>query len=177
MSLRNLKNNKAFTIVEMIVAAFIFSMIMTVTVGATLSIVAANQQAEAVKSVISNFSFALESMVRNLRIGTSYMCGSQQNCNGGGDTITFTDYRNQASGYRLNGTALQVLSGTSWIDITSSDVKIDRLVFYVTGNGKFNDQPSVLIVIVGHVDFNGKTTTFRVETVATQRKIDSAETS
>ncbi len=170
----------------MIVAAFIFSMVMTAAVGATLSIVAANQQAEAVKSVISNFNYALESMVRNLRIGTDYACGTPRdsfgNCSvwagsgAGSESMTYIDYRGRAVGYRKSGTAIQVKSGSTWLDITSPEVKIDTLTFYVDGRGRGSDQPNVLIVVVGHVDFRDKTTRFSIETMATQRKVDPDET-
>ena len=173
---------------EMIVGVFIFSIIMVAATGATLSIVSANKQAEAIKSVVSNFSYALDSMTRNLRVGTEYRCfrgGSEvsggcrfgPSANAGGDEVRFTDSNGLESRYKLSGTTLQRYAGTGYFDITSSDVKIDHLRFYVRGLGDDNEQPNVLIVVKGHVDFKDKQTNFTVETLATQRKVDSDETS
>lgn len=182
---------RGFTIVEMLVAAFIFSIIMVGAVGSTLSIVKANQQAEAVKSVVSNFSFALESMVRNIRIGSNYDCGAvgaPLNCTvwtggapAGSTSMTFTDHNGILSGYRLNGTVIQKMvdptaTPPAYIDITSADAVVDRLTFYVDGRGLDDKQPTVVIVVTGHVDFGSNKTSFAIETMATQRKVDSAET-
>lgn len=45
---------KGFTLVEMIVAIFVFSVVMVISTGALVSIIGANRKAQSVKSVMNN---------------------------------------------------------------------------------------------------------------------------
>jgi prepilin-type N-terminal cleavage/methylation domain-containing protein len=65
---------KGFTLVELIVAVGLFTVVMFISTGALLSIVNLNKKAQAQQSVINNLSSTMESMVRNIRTGTSYHC-------------------------------------------------------------------------------------------------------
>ena len=79
------RNNKTgFTLVEIIVALGLFTIVMFVATGALLSIVSVNKKAQAQQSAINNLNFALENMTRSLRTGYNYHCElSAQNQNGG----------------------------------------------------------------------------------------------
>lgn len=68
-----------FTLIEMIVSLAVFSVVVTVSVGALLVLVATNQQLQAEQSVMTNLSFALDSMTREIRTGTAYYCDSHPN--------------------------------------------------------------------------------------------------
>lgn len=65
-----------FTLVEMIVALAVFSVVVTIAVGALLVLIASNEQLQQEQSVMTNLSFALDSMAREIRTGTSYYCNS-----------------------------------------------------------------------------------------------------
>lgn len=65
-----------FTLIEMIVALAVFSVIVTISIGALLTLIATNQQLQAEQSVMTNLSFALDSMTREIRTGTRYFCGA-----------------------------------------------------------------------------------------------------
>lgn len=68
-----------FTLVEMIVSLAVFSTVVTITVGALLMIIASNQQLQQEQSVMTNLSFMLDSMTRELRTGSDYFCASRPN--------------------------------------------------------------------------------------------------
>jgi prepilin-type N-terminal cleavage/methylation domain-containing protein len=72
-------SQQGFTLIEMIVAIALFIVVATVAMGALLKIVDLNKKSQGMKSVITNMNFALESMTRELRVGTDYTCvtGSQ----------------------------------------------------------------------------------------------------
>src|SRR3989344_5257439 len=63
---------RGFTLVEMIVAIALFSVVMIVCVGALLALVNANRKAQALQSVMNNLNIALDGMVRSVRMGNSY---------------------------------------------------------------------------------------------------------
>lgn len=72
-----LLQQRGFTLIEMIVSLAIFSLVATVSVGALLVLVAGNQQLQQEQSVMTNLSFALDSMSREIRTGTNYFCVSE----------------------------------------------------------------------------------------------------
>lgn len=83
-----LRSSKGFTLVEMMVAVALFSVVMTVSMGALLSLVDANRKAQAVQSVVNNLNVALDGMVRSIRMGTYYHCGTGLNLHAGKDCIS-----------------------------------------------------------------------------------------
>jgi prepilin-type N-terminal cleavage/methylation domain-containing protein len=65
-----------FTLIEMIVSLALFSVVVTISVGALLVLIASNQQFQNEQSVMTNLSFALDSMTREIRTGSNYFCES-----------------------------------------------------------------------------------------------------
>ena len=71
-------NNKkmgGFTLIEMMVSIALFAIVMVMSMGAILSIVAANKKAQALNSVMTNLNFAVDSMSRDIKTGYNYHCG------------------------------------------------------------------------------------------------------
>lgn len=189
---------KGFTLIEMMVAVSIFSIVMLVAVGALLTIVDANRKAQAIKSVTNNLNFALESMSRTIRTGTSYYCGDSSdlppisgisNCPSGGELIAFeksggikSDPNDQVV-YRLNavdfnGTPHGQIerstdAGFNFVPITDSQVDITKLEFHVVGSSSSDEfQPRVFIVIKGVTGLARSRTEFNLQTTVTQRLLD-----
>ena len=113
---------RAFSLIELMVSVALFSIVMVISVGSLLTMIDANRKAQALKSVMNNLNFALESMVRNARVGTNFNCGQQVvpptlpniekpgNCANGGVVFAFEgqfgipgDPTDQIV-YRINGT-------------------------------------------------------------------------
>ena len=72
-----------FTLIEMIVSLAVFSVVVTISVGALLVLIATNQQLQNEQSVMTNLSFALDSMTREIRTGVNYYCDARNNKNAG----------------------------------------------------------------------------------------------
>ncbi len=103
-----------FTLVEMIVALGIFSVVAVVALGALTKIISANKKAQTLQASITNLNFALDSMSREMRVGKNYYCStgtsftqiellSPSNCAGissdnTGATIAFTSSEFHSSG-------------------------------------------------------------------------------
>lgn len=68
------KIQKGFTLIEMLVAVGLFSIVMVVAVAAILSIIGNNQRAQGINNVANNLNFAIESMVRDMKTGFLYKC-------------------------------------------------------------------------------------------------------
>lgn len=74
MNFFNLKSNKGFTLIEMIVSIAIFMIVALVAIGAFLKTIDLNAKSHTLKDAMSNINFALDSMSRELRTGTNYYC-------------------------------------------------------------------------------------------------------
>jgi type II secretory pathway pseudopilin PulG len=75
----------------MIVALAVFSVVVTISVGALLSLIATNGQLQSERTVMTNLSFALDSMTREIRTGTGYYCEDANNYNQSGNKSVFRD--------------------------------------------------------------------------------------
>lgn len=69
-------HKKGFTLVEMIVALGIFSIVAVVAIGALAKVINANKKAQTIQAAVSNLSYAMETMSRELRVGRNYQCNS-----------------------------------------------------------------------------------------------------
>lgn len=86
-----------FSLIEMIVALAVFASVVTIAIGALLILITTNQQLQAKQGVMTNLSFALDSMTREIRTGSHYFCGSGNSVNaavGGGGGPQYQIFRN-----------------------------------------------------------------------------------
>jgi len=178
---KRLKMIQGFTLIEMIVAVALFTVVVVVSTGALMTIIDANRKARSLQTVMDNLNFAMESMARNLRTGYSYECGGiAGNCPNGENSIVFTDQNGDSVEYEfseLSGLGSITISknGAMAKSITSPEVDIDSMLFYVTGlDAGDSRQPLVTISINGIAGTMESTRTeFSIQTTISQRKVDS----
>ncbi len=188
---------KGFTLIEVMVSVSIFTMVMLIATGAVFSIVQANEKSHALKSVMTNLDFALESMMRDIRLGSRYACGTsvplsathdcatgdvifrfKANHDVGGNGVFDPNDINDQIEYSLSsgGRIMRKVydSTTSNLAITATEVHVTSLMFYVTGSGVGDGkQPKVVITIQGYAGSGSLQSTFNIQTTASQRAIDS----
>lgn len=89
----HIKSNKqaGFTLIEMIVSLGVFAIVVTTSVGALLVLISSNQQLQAEQSVMTNLSFALDTMTREMRTGYNYYCVSESTYGSNGADNIFVD--------------------------------------------------------------------------------------
>ncbi|MEK7208635.1 MAG: type II secretion system protein [Patescibacteria group bacterium] len=136
-----------FTLIEIMVAVSLFAIVAVIVSGALVTISDVNRKAQAIKIAMDNVSFAMDSMVFNLREGEAHKCSGSSACTNE-DNIVFVSTRSKNEclsgfkryiGYRLQGGRIQTgsLCGTvgstptEYKDITSSEVDISKLGFYI----------------------------------------------
>lgn len=69
------KDQGGFLLIEMLVAVFIFSIVMFISLGAVLTLIDANRKNQSTKSVINNLTLVVNSIAKNLAISSKYYCG------------------------------------------------------------------------------------------------------
>jgi len=190
-----LRTNAGFTLVEMIVAVGLFSLVMLVSVGALLALTGANRKAQALQSVMNNLNIALDGMVRSIRMGSDYHCGTGvfigtdnlDDCStSGGTRFVFKPFDGDPNQwvylYDTDGTycgtkriCKSVNGGTDHVALTSPEVTINSMKFYVQGTTPGDtEQPKVVMTVEGIAGAaNLKTkTTFSIQATAVQRLLD-----
>ncbi len=188
---RILNTRAGFTLIEIMVAVSIFSIVMVIAIGAVLAIVSANRKAAALNSVITNLNFAIEGMVRDLRTGVSYNCGADapgsNNCPEGNNSVGFFSAQSNASvGYGIGdandiptrcpaGIYKVVNQSDSRQCLTGPDIKVNQLRFHVIGSpvGAYDyTQPRIIIVVNGNFVGYGALGDFSLQSMVSQRKLD-----
>lgn len=185
------KKQKGFTLVEMLVSIAVFMVVVTSAVGALYSIIDANRKAQAIKNVINNVDFALESISREMRMGESYKCNSQiapfgqVDCDVsiGNSVVSFISYKDLDLDGEINDRVLYRFVrdnpegniqrklydsvGSDWESLTApeSTVKIKNMVFYIIAPGN-----KVFITVEGESGTKASLKTdFSLQTTITQR--------
>lgn len=172
---------------ELIVSLGLFSVVMLVVLAAYISLISLDRQARASNQLASSLSFATESMSRSIRTGTRYSCNgnADQNCAApGGSSFSFVNTEGEVIGYRLKtdgsigqcslSSLGQTCLDANAVSLTDSRITITSLRFIVRGAGSVDAyQPYVTISLGGTMTTDaGETTSFSIQTSATQRFID-----
>lgn len=149
-----------FTLIELMVATTIFTIVMLMGVGSLVTSSNAAKSAQKLQIAVDNVNFAMESMTREIRMGTNYDCvnpyamskddKSVHDCVNGG-IIAFTPQQigsNPPSrvGYfrqvtTINGVAGYTLTRCEYVNnnnncasIVSPSVNVEGMGFYVVGS-------------------------------------------
>ncbi len=193
---RRIRNKEyGFTLIEIMTAVSIFAVVTTISMGSILTIFDVNRKAESVKTVMDNLNLAIESMAREMRFGTNYVCGhsspivggagsmpTPQNCLSGGSSMAFlSNDKVNAIVYRQSGATIEKSRGGSgFVPVTASEIVIEDLDFFVIGalpsgsEGGSPQQPKVLIRIRGEAGTKeGTRTEFTMQTLVSQRQLDN----
>ena len=184
-----------FTLVELMVSLGIFVVVIMAAIGSLYSVNRAARKVEAMRNVLDNLNFAIESMSRTIRTGTDIVCGSggsTNNCTfqgafaNPGDSITVTStlgatgtitYQWELDGATGKGVIKKYIGGSS-VAITAPAIDIQHLSFYVDGAdnaGSGTDdlkQPNVIMLIQGVATAEGDVAPFSVQTLVTSRTLE-----
>jgi prepilin-type N-terminal cleavage/methylation domain-containing protein len=173
-------SQKGFTLIEIIVAVAIFTVVMLIAIGAVLNAVDVNKKAQSLNVIANNLNLAVESMVRDLRTGSGYeLCqsGVEGACvsfrNKDGANVRYSMGGNAGAGYLIKNAPAAVVSGEG--RITSEEVRLEHLAFTIRGGGS-NDGPERILVHISGSAGSGRTASdFNIETVVTSRTLDINE--
>lgn len=67
-------SQKGFTLVEVMIAIGLFTVIMTIGIGAILGVNSTHRKTQSMRAVIDNLSFLMEDMTRSIRLGDYFYC-------------------------------------------------------------------------------------------------------
>ncbi|MBI1974666.1 MAG: type II secretion system protein [Candidatus Zambryskibacteria bacterium] len=172
---------KGFTLIELMTAIAIFTIVMTISMGSLLNIFDVNRKSRSLKTVLNNLNLAVESMSREMRFGRNYHCGGgdvsiPQNCSSGDIIISFLSSDGAQITYRFNNASIEKKVGTgSYLAVTAPEIVIDDLVFYAQGASSADAlQPKVVMKIKSHAGSGKSRSDFTLQTLVSERTLDRA---
>lgn len=182
------KQQAGFTLVEVLVALTLFIFVVLAAVSALYSVNDAYRKVTAMRSVLDNLSFAMESMSRTVRTSRHIICNGTANTSGDRNCPFPNNPASRLSmyslvheyeiEYRLNATTQQLEKRSKeggvwggWIAITAPEIAIHSFSVFIQGsNSNENLQPSVMLLVRGIATAHtGDTTPFALHTVISQR--------
>ncbi len=187
------KKHMGFTLIEMTVSLGLFIVVMMISTGALLSLSATNNKVSSMRIAIDNLNLALDSMSREIRMGTVYHCDygtgaitAPRDCASlGAGSFTFKSQKGGQMVYKLNSNDPQNkfierskninntnINNTDELfhAMTAPELNIDYLTFIVAGaNINSSNQPRVIISIGGTAGVREKST-FNIQTTVTQKR-------
>jgi len=196
------KKNAGYTIIETMIAVSLFIIIIMTGMNSLLNANMLHQKSQNMRSIMDNLSFVLEDMSRNLRTGTNYHCfvagdaipsitspivSAPKSC-ANGWAIAFESASGNPGNnddqwvyYINNGKIFKSAAGpysvSNFIQLTPDEVIINSISgFSVLGaehpSSGNQQQPFVVIRLVGNIIFRNITTPFSLQTSVSQRVID-----
>lgn len=188
-SINHTSKKIGFTLVEIMVSVAIFTIIITVGMGALVTITRSYQVSQNQKRVHDSLNYAVESMAREIRLGDTYLIspsgGGPITGDGVGDSLGF--YAADNRGYVI----YSLSSGTIMIDRSGAanapngtqpltddtQVVVDELRFTVLGTDSVGsgdrNQPLVWIQVKAHAVDGDPDLTTTVQTLVSQRTLDA----
>lgn len=154
--------------VEMLVSVALFSIVVTIALGAIVTIVDVNRKSQSLTQAMNNFNFALESMFRTISTGDIQGYGS--------NSITVRDQNLKEITYSYDATNHTVTkkvgsSGLS-VPIISEEVYIEKFLVAVNGTAKYT-QPRILLNLKGYAQIGPKIKTdFNIQSTVSQRVLN-----
>lgn len=184
-----MRNSKGFTIPELLVSLFIFSLVIMGAGGLLVSSISVQRKSGAQQELMDQASYLAEYMSRALRQAAKDVtspclaAGFNYEITQGGDGIKFLNNNNQCQEFRLAGTRIEEAfwAGgvvTSQAFLTSDNLQVTGLGFFISGEDQVDNlQPKATLAIElkGKVLQAGFHPVTRIQTTVSQRNIDVPE--
>jgi prepilin-type N-terminal cleavage/methylation domain-containing protein len=159
----NSKKRQGFSLVELLVATALFTIVVAISAGSFLSILEASRQSRELNNLMLAVDFAMEDMSRTIRTGSNFTVSGSQ--------ISFFDEDDASVTYWRSGTRiLKTTPSYSNSPLTPDDVEIQALTFSENPNPTGN-QPRIIINVVGRLG-SDPDDMFYLQTSVTQRELN-----
>lgn len=182
MFINSKQSNRGLTLIEVVIVATVFSVIITMTAGFFVSAMRAERWILETKKALGEASYALEYMTRALRMARkdkSHSCiasgvNYEIQALPAGDKITFvnTIQEGACQSFYLDNGQIKLFDHNTLIDmpLTSPSIQVENLRFKVSGETNIDAiQPMVTIYFEAK---SGQGPALQVQTSVSQRNLD-----
>lgn len=164
----NKNKERGLTMIELIVAVGIFSLVIGMTVGIFVLAISTQRRITALKNVNDNIRFTVESMGREIKTGKNFSSSA--------GLLSFTNANNEAVVYRLNTNVVEKSSdgGINYSAVTGPEVTINYLNFYLMGQSAGDGlEPRITITIGATSKVGNQSANLKVQTTISERFLQS----
>lgn len=178
----NVKMNKGFTIVEMLVTVTIFSIVIGSATGVFILAIKIQRYNLAYQQILNQTGYAMEYMSRAIRMakkdldGDCIVLNTNYQSTGGGSGIKFENYKLECQEFSLVGEQLVVeFDGRGAIPLTSADFNVASLKFEIYGEEQPPDlnQPRATIFMEVEGRNLSPLPRIKIQTTISQRDLDT----
>jgi prepilin-type N-terminal cleavage/methylation domain-containing protein len=180
MIIKPKQKNKGFTLIEMLLSIALFSIVLTISLGAIFTIIDSNRKTQTLTLTMNNLNFAMESMTLDLKTAVPSTLSDS------GKELSLTNQDGQQVVYQINNknkTIEKSVEGGktgTFSPIISDDVIIETFYFAVVDSDKDdnpstngNKQPRTFIFIKGYAEITERIRSeFEVQTTVSPRQLD-----
>lgn len=162
------KKQSGLTVIELVVAMGIFGLVIGMTVGIFVLAITTQRRITALKNVDDNIRFTVESMAREIKTGKNFSSGAS--------TLSFINANGESIIYRLNANIVEKSSdgGTNYSAVTSSEVTVNYLNFYLMGQSAGDGlEPRITITIGATSQVGNQSANLKVQTTISERFLQS----
>lgn len=141
-----------FTIVEVVIAAFVFSIIGILVGNIFVQSSHLQRRGFSAQAIQENAQFALEMMTREIRVGAITTVDSE--C-----SSTSLDLIHPVNGsvwYSLSGGVVVRTEGGVRTELTSTDVNVTKMVFCISGSASNDDRPTRVTIVMNVQNRTGR---------------------
>ncbi len=143
------KNQAGFTLLEMIVAVFAFSIIITIIGSVFINALSLQRRALNAQRVEENLSLVMESIAREIRVAQPPYGFSNTSCPpaGGNNSLAIINSTGHSVVYSSSGGVIdRNVDGVDGFMNSNKVVEFTKLQFCVTGNNLNTNQPRITIL-------------------------------
>ncbi len=148
-----ISSSKGFTLVELLIAIGLFSVVITIAMGGFVRALRSQRQVVALIAANSNVSLVMEQMSREMRTGY-YFCESTlpTPCDPGNNNISFLNAKGENIVYYAeaseggNGRIFRKVGGESGNQLTADNVNVRNLKFNLRGGVLDVNYPARVVI-------------------------------
>ena len=152
--MKNHTNKNGFTLLEVLITSFIFSIIALTVSAIFIQIINLERRSFAVQKIQDNALLVLEEISRDIRVSK---ISNQESPNCTATTITLTHPIKGTVIYQTSGGIVQrSANGGSYVDVSGSNVNFTRMNFCILGSLANDNQSSRVSIVTSVQNRTGK---------------------
>lgn len=176
-----MNKNKAFTLIEMLVAVTIFTLVVGSTAGLFIAGIRSQARALVSQKLLDETGFVMEKMSRALRVAKKDTAGTCISTNfnyqnlGGIASITFINSQGVCQEFRLNtgtGQLEEYRGGSLFGVLTSNNLEVSSLIFDLSGESQADNLQPRVTILLKIKNANAAKPEMTIQTTISQRNLD-----
>ncbi|NCN53124.1 type II secretion system protein [Candidatus Wolfebacteria bacterium] len=164
--IKKIKNNRGFTMVEMIVGMSLFTIIVSIATGSFINSMRTQRISVSLIAAQSNASLMMEQITREIRTGKNFSLVNGE--------LGFKNAKGENVVYRAREGAVEKIVDDNPGVITAENINVERLEFILIGNNPGDGRPPQITINIGFgsKEFSGGKAVINLQATISSRILD-----